>query len=417
MTLQTIVQSETFLVLSRQDAYLQAHLQKLLDAQSEGLMAGMGAAPDDGTSSTGSRTPTTNALGSAREPSIMTRSVVPVRQPLPGKIGLRGARRGIAKTMYDLARLKDEEESVLQDEIAQRNVVLSDVHRISQKSTGLRRQIETIESESTNARISDLKRTEEGLNSEIHDLETRLYEMKTRQRHLLREIQSLESGVQSKLSSYKNALQLAEKKAREFLNRPALQATTGKPRGVWALPPQRRTLEMAEDQYREEQKILGRHTEEVMKEKEALDEGVTVWNEVTREVSGVENMVQEEMVRIRNSGDDVQARERMSKILERIDKARHLVKSHLDAAEARDWKLLVCSIGAELEALVEGGRVLQEALEASDLRPPSATGDEQLDHVQMDIPSASRMNVGSADRSEDEDDGPGPDLLVSQDDL
>ncbi|KAL9127648.1 MAG: hypothetical protein Q9217_003516 [Psora testacea] len=417
MSPPSVPKSETLLALSRQDAYLQAHLQRLLDAQSEGLLSRLGASPNDSPSPKSRRTPTINASEPVPDSFIKPRSVVPVRQPAPGRIGLRSARRDIAKTIDDLARLKDQEGKILQDEITQREAVLSDVQRISNKFTGLQRQIETIESEPRNDRISDLKLTEKALDGEIRELETRLYEMKARQRHLLREIQSLENSVQSKLSSYKNALQLAEKEAQEFLRRPPLQGTTDKARGVWALPPQRRTLELARGQYQEEQEMLGRQAEEAMREKEALDEGVNIWKVVVREVGEVEKMLQVEMGKIQAPGDDVQAQGGLSRILQRIENAKDRIGGHLRMAEDRDWKLLVCCIGAELEALVEGGSILRRALDASGLLPPSPCGSEQGKDIHHEVrPSASGIAGGSADRSEDEDDGPGPDLLVSRDD-
>ncbi|KAL9102803.1 MAG: hypothetical protein Q9163_002081 [Psora crenata] len=408
-------QTQALLVLSREDAYLQAHLQALLDAQSEGLLAGLGAAPPDSGSSAGSRTPTMHTSENGHESFSRARNVVPVRQPRERKISLRGARRGIAKTIEDLARLKGLEGKALQDEIARRRTVLSEIQRISNKTSGLQRQIETIESEPTNTRISDLKWTQKALDREIRELETRLYEMKAHQRHLLREIQSLENGVQSKLSSYRNALQLAETEAREFLENPPLGDDTNKTTGIWALPPQRRTLELARDQHQEEQEMLGRQVEDVMREKEALDNGKTAWDEVLRDVDEVEKLLQEEMRKTENRGGGRQAREGMKRILGRMRQAKDRVGNHLHSAEKRNWKLLVCCIGAELEALNEGEVILQRAFEALGGEMVSQGNSQQLSGEAE--ASARGISAGSAERSEDEDEGPGPELLVSQGDI
>ena len=410
--------SEPLLALTRQDAYLQAHLQRLLDAQSEGLLAGLGAAPNDNISSAGSRTPTTNASESELNLFVKPRSVVPVRQPLPKKIGLRGARRGIAKTINDLASLKDEEGRVLQQAMAQREDILSSVKKIAAKTTGLQEQINTIESESSTARISGLKTTEKALDDEIHELETRLYEMKARQRHLLRDIQSLENSVQSKLSSYKNALQLAEKETRDFLARPPLQDDTSRAKGIWALPLQRRTLEMAQEQYMDEQEAFRGQAEKAKRERDALVEGARSWDHVVVEVAEVEKMLHVEMKKSNDPRDGMQAQDGMKNILERMSKARIQVQDDLDKAKERDWKLLVCCIGAELEALAEGEDVLKEALEASNEHLATQTSGEQMIDVYDDHgPRPPGINNDSGNGSEEEDDGPGPDLLVSQDDV
>ncbi|MDI1491007.1 MAG: hypothetical protein OHK93_002212 [Ramalina farinacea] len=403
-------QPESLRILTRQDTYLQAHLQELLDAQSEGLLAGLGADPQDTTSSVGSRTPTASESG-VRNLS-KPRSVIPVRQPSPKKIGLRSARRGISKTIRQLSQIKDEEARVLQDEIDQRDGSLSTIESLSSKEQGLREAISGIQAESPTLRIANLKATEKELGNEIHELETRLFEMKAQQRHLLREIQATENGVQSKLSSYKNALQLAEKEARTFLARPPLQDASQK-KGVWALPPQRRTLEMAREQFQEEQSGFGRQIEGLMGEKQALDEGVGVWEDVVREVGEVETMLQGEMQDL-NSSHAKRAEGGMRRILERMRDAQRHIEELLRVAEEKDWKLLVCCIGAELEALVEGQSVLGEALEASGVTLDKASETHKED-VFIDEPSPSITGMNG--RIPDEDDGPGPDLLISQEDV
>ena len=400
---------ESLRVLTRQDGHLQAHLQELLDAQSEGLLAGLGTDPQDTTSSTGSRTPTASESGTR---SLMKpRSVVPVRQPKPQKIGLRSARRGISKTIRQLSQIKDEEARALQNEIERRDGSLSTIESLSSKEHGLREAISGIQDESPTARIADLKATEQELGNEIHELETRLFEMKARQRHLLREIQATENGVQSKLSSYKNALQLAEKEARSFLARPPEDGASQK-RGVWALPPQRRTLEMAREQFQEEQAGFGRQMEGFMGEKQALDEGGNVWEDVVREVGEVETMLQGEMQSLNSSSQGKRAEGGMRRILERMRDAQRHIEELLRVAEEKDWKLLVCCIGAELEALVEGQSVLGEALEASGMSLDKAS-DSHKEDVFIDEPSPSITGMNG--RIPDEDDGPGLDLLISQD--
>ena len=421
MTSSSLLQPESLLALSRQDAHLQAQLQDLLDAQSEGLLAGLGA---DHASSTGSRTPTTADSDFGARSASRPRSVVmPIRQPKPKKIGLRSARRGIGRTMSDLARIKDEEARVLEEELEKRDDCVTSIDRISAKSEGLRQQIETIEQEPANTRIAELKGTEKALGTEIHDLETRLYEMKARQRHLLREIQGAENSVQSKLSSYKNALQLAEKEARDFLARPPYQETSRKGEGVWALPAPRRTLEMAREQFVDERTGLGSHIQGVSREREALEEGGKVWGDVVREVSDVEGLLQVEMRALQIQREGRRAEEGMRSILERMRVAQRSIEDSLHNAEKRDWKLLVCCIGAELEALIEGQGVLREAFRASGMHveleehpPDSQKARFEPGASLVDTNgSVERSENRSEERSEDEDDGPGPDLLISQD--
>ena len=417
MTSPKFPQSEALIALARQSTHLQSQLQDLLDAQSEGLLAGLGA---DDASSTGSKT-LTASTPNVDHPSISNgRSMqIPVRQPKPKKIGLRSARRGLSRSISELARIKDEEAHVLEGELSRRDSYISNVDRISAKSAGLRKHIETIEQEPASSRIADLKSTERALGTEIHDLESKLYEMKARQRHLLREIQAVENSMQSKLSSYKNALQLAEEEARDFLARPPYQDAQRKGEGVWALPVQRRTLEMAKEQFLDERGALEAQVDGVAKERQALEEGGKVWDEAVEEVGEVAALLQVEMRKLHTQGKRGAREEGMKRILERMQDAQRSLEGYLHAAKENEWKLLVCCIGAELEALVEGQEVLREASEASGVKEePKEKYHESVKAPSEHGPSLVETNGRSEDRSEDEDDDePGADLLISQEEV
>lgn len=432
-----IPHSDALVAVSRQEAYLQGTLQHLLDAQSEGLLAGLaGRPPQDETSSTSRRTPTPvySSSGGLKKP----KSIVPVRQPAKRRVGLKGARRGIARAISDLASLKIEERTILEGEILQRVETVSTAQRFETKTVGLKEHIDSIESEDTSRQVEDLKGEEKALDREIQELESRLWEMKARHRHLLHEIEGLDNSVQSKLSSFRSALTLAEKESRQFLARPPIGGNrTVTASGLWALPADRRTLHMVQEHYAEEQDVLRERYDAVEKEKDALEAGSGVWDEVIEEVDDVERLLREEMRGMQASlvpengvGDRIGG---MRKILERILRARSRIESKLEVAEARDWKLLVCCIGAELEAMTEGQAVLQNAFEAaqrpigegnifedgnaliSGPRPVSPVDlSEGLEEMANKDPAEAR---GILDRSDDEDDGPGPDLLISSDDV
>ena len=437
MTSAFIPRSDTLIAISRQEVHMQNTLQRLLDAQSEGLLAGLaGDPPQDGASSAGSRTPTTvhSSPGGPRKP----RSVVPVRQPEKKKLGLKSARRGIARTMLDLASLKTEECRILEGELSQRVETLDIVQRFETKMVGLKAHIEGIEAEDTTRQVEDLKGEEKALDHEIRELEGRLWEMKAKHRHLLQKIEGLDNSVQSKLSSYQSALRLTEMELRKFLERPPIRGNgTTMITGLWALPAERRTLQMAREQYTEEQNVLKKQFDVVEMERDALEDGSGVWDEVIREVNGVELLLREEMREmtaplILESGNR-NAKGGMRKILEQMRKARLRIESKLEISEARDWKLLVCCIGAELEAMNEGQNVLQGALETAQRSDGEEYVNEEGKAPLTGAKSVSPLELstrleelgkqdlveprGTLDRSEDEDDGPGPDLLISSDDV
>lgn len=437
MTSVRIPHSDALIAISRQEAHLQSTLQHLLDAQSEGLLAGLaGGPPQDEASSTGSRTPTTaySSPGGSRK----SRSIVPVRQPAKKKVGLKDARRGITRAISDLTSLKIEEGRLLEGELSQRAEALDTVQRFETKMVGLKRHINSIESEDTTRRVETLKGDERALDHEIRELERRLWEMKARHRHLLQEIEGLDNCVQSKISSYQSALMLVEKESRKFLARPPIPGNrTTTTTGLWALPVERRTLQMVREQYAEEQDVLKKRFDDVEVERAALEDGSGVWKEVIEEVNGVENLLREEMremeapsVPENENGSTIGG---MRKILGHMSQARTRIASKLDISEARDWKLLVCCIGAELDAMSEGQTVLRGALEAAQRAGGEdyvskngntpTTGTESVSPIDLSArleelgkqdPAEPR---GISDRSEDEDDGPGPDLLISSGDL
>ena len=437
MTFDRIPHSDNLIAISRQEGHLQNKLQHLLDAQSEGLLAGLtGDPPQDGASSAGSRTPTTvhSSPGGPRMP----RSVVPVRQPEKKKIGLKSARRGIAQTVLDLASLKNEECRILEGELSQRVETLDTVQRFETKMVGLKARIESIGAEDITRQVEDLKGEEKALDHEIRELEGRLWEMKAKHRHLLQKIEGLDNSVQSKLSSYQSALRLAEKELREFLERPPIRGYgTTTSTGLWALPAERRTLQMVREQYAEEQNVLKKRVGVVEMERDALEDGSEVWDEVIQEVNSVERLLREEMREMKAplilENGNRNATGGMRKILEQIHKARLRIESQLEISEARDWKLLVCCIGAELEAMIEGQIVLQGALETAQRSDGKEYVNEEGKTPLPDTEPVSHLELstrlekfgkqdlveprGTLDRSEDEEDGPGPDLLISSDDV
>lgn len=477
---------DSFLALSREEEHLRQNLQVLIDAQSDGLLSGLSQASGqdvEETMSTGSRTPTSKSNSVPRDyPSSVnnvtsSRITIPIRQPTRQKIGLHGARRGITRAISDLARLKSQEENLLEEELAEKASELATVHTLGQKRAGLEGRVRSIEEDpNANGKISKMQREEKALDVEIKELETRLWGMKTRHRHLVEEIQGLENRVQSQLSSYKAALRLAERETREFLSRPparmpALNTQKEGRSGIWALPPDRRTLEMADEQFRDEQQAVRERLDEAETERKALEEGVVSWEDVVRQVTNVETMLRAEMQRLppgsssssrprreRNASHDNNAasadagddgarspEQGMHIILQELRRARSRLETHVSAAEARGWKLLVCCIGAELEALGEGYEVLSAALGGSassiggddadtdaladedvyhDLDPDDddddddgAGGDGEHDGQGQgrgrEQRQRQRQRGSVAERSEDEDEGPGPELLVS----
>lgn len=351
---------------------------------------------------------------------------MPVRQPKPKRIGLRSARRGISRTMAELAVLKTQESEALAVESDRRAEALSAVNRTLEKEAGLRAQIQKIEDESmSEQRLQGMKVEEASLDADIKEVEGRLYEMKARQRVLKLEISGVENRAQAKLSSYRNALGLAEKEAKGLLARPLLEVERESrvKTGLWALPKERRTLEMMREHYGEEEGAIKGQIEGLEKERDALEEGGEIWAEVVETVMEVEEALRREMKSLQEETREVG----MKRILERMKEALTKIEESLMAADEKGWNLLVAAIGAEAEALGEGYKILEGALH-------EAAGNDQGSEIPKDVAGRGQdgreaetgkhglEELGNgvnphvsgpiSTKSEEDDDGPGPELLI-----
>ncbi|KAK5019116.1 hypothetical protein LTR39_000580 [Cryomyces antarcticus] len=403
---------DTMLAMERREKHLQHDLQFLLDAQAEGLMAGLGGEVPDDLASNGSSTPTAQSIRSSR--------VVPVRQPVQKKIGLRGARRGIWRAIRELAEIKAEEAAMLQEDMDRNHMVLSQIEGWEKKREGLDKQIEDIRDNEDGSRAQSLKHEADSLQNEINEMELRLSEMRTRHRLITAELSVIENSVQSKLSSYTASLSLLDSQVQNFLARPPVQLSKSPTTSssFLSLPPKRRTLYMAKDHWTAENAALQKRREKTEIELEALQEGAVVWKDAVHEVTDFEKRLQESM-RTAPSPEE---------LLSQMGQTVTQLESKLKLAETRNWKLLVCCIGAELEAFRQGREILESTLSSGH----DAGGTQEQGESSPDSPEDSRSggsDIHELDAAFDnghpslggrtydtEDDEPDPELLISHQD-
>ena len=401
------------------------------------------------------------------------RVTIPVRQPPQKKISLRAARRGLSRSMHDFATLKEEEQRVLELQVREREDALHQVEAFTYKREAIDSHIASISSESGAQSAGRLHAEANQLDRQIQELEDRLFEMKARHRHLVDEAQQLESSVQSKLSSYNASLELLDKDIKRFVeNPPILQPSSRTTRNsidaesiaesFYALNPKRRTLQMAKDHWRDEREDLIRRKEAIQMEKTALEDGAQVWREVVTKIQSFEKFLKAQMQQLSvNSTSQRERDEGMASVLHSMDKVMDFLERHVQEAEEKEWKLLICCIGAELEAFREGRQMLIEASgfqngeiqkeEQNELLDYGGNGDANAepfldqpeDHANTNyshgtesailsnarpareddgeqspklLPDSPRPRPGPSTESrssESEDDDPGPDFLIS----
>ena len=427
--------NEERLLLSRQHRSLQARLQQLLDAQSEGLLRGLGRPVEHSVST--ERSPETYFSSKSSFTSRTTSSnATPPRQPISKHITLNASRKGIAQALAELAFLKEEEVKLARSDVEQTVQDLAHVKELDAKETHLRQVIRSIEDEEVNHKVQKYRQEEKSLSREIVELENRLWEMQDRQQHLIREIKTLDNKFQSKLSSYKASLDLAEKDARDYLARPPEVVTVDKKdKGPWALPPERRTLPLSVEYMQQKQAELLKVEKDLVSEKTALKEGSIVWQDVVSTVTMVEEILRQEMQRIPDDQGLIDSeisggKSSLDKVLSTLQEAQSQIERNLNTAQNRGWNLLVCSISAELGAIIEGSDILRNICNPShdamtDI--PGASDDVEHRFKGPDNSQGAGRSQGQLARESinidqqfvahnDEDDGPGPELLISTDD-
>ncbi|RMZ75972.1 hypothetical protein DV737_g5040, partial [Chaetothyriales sp. CBS 132003] len=341
----TLHHEDAFLPVERAAKALQRNIQAFLDAQSERLATHAGGEDDVCPNRS---TATATATASRRPAGLKT---IPIRQPRQKKISLRGSRRGLARAMDELVQLKELELRIIDRESRGRERALQQTQAFAGKKASLEAEILAMNSEDNKTAAPQSLRAEaDRVDAEIRELEKRVMELRTRHAHLIDQAQQVENALDSKLSSYTSSLALVEKDIRQFLRTPPVPSslacaddasTSAGGGGMYALQPDRRTLDMAQEQWVREQSQLAQRNAEVEDERGALEEGARLWRDTVQKIGDYED---------------------------ELDALVAHVSSALATAEGRGWNLLICCLGAELEAL-------QQAQGADDDADPGPVAD------------------------------------------
>jgi DNA repair exonuclease SbcCD ATPase subunit len=415
---------DDLLALQRRARHLEQQLQELLDAQSDGLMGGVARAhnaPDD-LMSNGSTTPT---VSSVRSSDRDTENGADVHKPTRRRISLQAARTGISKRVRQLAGVRAEELDLLDEDLRELQATVEKTEAWTQKRTRLEKKITDIEGEDAGAKTQSLQTEASKLEQEIRQKEEELWALKRQHRRVVDELADTENSVEARLSSYKASLSLLDREVSDFLARPTnvnhvpLSTTT-----FLTLPVKRRTLEMAREFWQDEYTRLAEKCEELDTDRSALDEGALLWNDVVSKVADYESSLQSFMQQAGRSGAP-----NSSKLIEQMDLTISYLGEKLELATRRNWNLLVCAIGAELEAFVQGKSVLEDALGLKRKGKEKATA-TLLDYIDGDLEHEEEM-TGSAIRIvrspqrpslpkpklfDTDDEDPDPELMISHQD-
>ncbi|KAL4804284.1 hypothetical protein BDV18DRAFT_142890 [Aspergillus unguis] len=427
---------DPLLHVERQARHIQRNLQYLIDAQSEGLLAGLSG------QSNGNELNESYVSSELSSPKGTLSVPMPIRQPPGKKIGLRSARVGIFSSMHNLMRLRQEELAILASRQEDMESGLNDIDTFNDKRASLERAISNIHDESESRLSQDLREKSVRLEEQIHEMENKLAQMKAQHRHVVQELSQIENTVQSKLSSYKASLSLLENDVRKFLANPPVEprARDGAEKDFYSLKPSRRSLEMAQEHWTKERSDLEHRQDEVDAEIEALEQGGDLWKQVVKDISGFEKRLKANMSRSIQSQEQL-LQDGLNKdglaptMMEDLEHTTQLVERHLAQAEGKNWKLLVCCISAELQALREAKEMLLDAfgLPKGEPNPSAHSHHEEESHTNIDPSSPTdplgvdnpeppadllqdidRRNHEATKSEDEEDDEPDPAWLLPE---
>jgi predicted nuclease with TOPRIM domain len=348
---------DNLLALQRRARHLEQQLQELLDAQADGLMSGLSGqdSAQDDVISNGSTTPT---VSSVRSSDRNAENGTDTHKPKKKKIGLNAARLGISRRVRQLASVRAEELDLLDEDLKELQITVEKTEAWAQKRTRLEEKITDIEGEDAGSKTRSLQTEASKLEQEIRQKEEELWALKRRHRRVLDDLADTENSVEARLSSYKTSLSLLDREVSSFLARPPnmnhvpLSSTP-----FLSLPVKRRTLEMAHEFWQDEYTRLAEKCEELDTDRGALDEGAVMWSDVAKKVAEYETTLQSFMQQAGRSNTPDPTR-----LLDQMDATISYLEEKLELATSRAWNLLVCAIGAELEAFMQGKTVLEEAL-------------------------------------------------------
>lgn len=432
--------------LRRREKALETDVQQFLDLQANGLVAGSNGMVPPGSdmgeySDTGSNTPTGTFYSTATSKSRMANSlyvptqstpdgnVIPVRQPKSSRPrGIRSARMGLRRSISALAQLKAEEDAHVDDALTERRKALDQLNRLSMRREIAATELQTLEEgeeEPLGQELRELGARYDTVTQEIKELEEKLVGMRNQRRWLREKMDDVKNRREAGLSGYRGTLKDVDSEVATFMLRPPVKPLDmdllqhGGPNRAEStggseflrLIPERRTVDMAKAWWDSEVSFLEQRKTQINADREALEEGGAVWAEVTRLVSAFESRLWQ-LMKGEQSPPSSKGKERVPSQedlirdqLPEMDKVVKELENHLHFAEDRGWNLLICAIGAELEAFTEAQDMLRGLLDheegsRGESQPTDGSGQQSQDHLER--------------HDESSDNEVPPDLLVSR---
>lgn len=313
-------------------------------------------------------------------------NIVPVRQPKIKIQGLRAARTGITRSIILLADLKKEEDFLISSAIVTRKKALLAASRISNRRDDIKHELKTLESDKDEPLATEIKSINDERDNvvkEIMEIEIRLQQLRCRKHFLEGKIEEVKNRREAGLSGYHGALREVEEEAAQMMRQPPVwpldmvvlgaknTADNSEEKSLngdefFKMRPERRTLEMAREWWEGEIKLLEQRKANVDFEREALEEGSKVWKRAYALISEYEaclradvngsnqdSVLFEAEPSITGKGKLKEKSVQEKLLLKQLQKMTPVIvglQEMMVLAEEKNWTLLICALGAELEA-------------------------------------------------------------------
>lgn len=300
--------------------------------------------------------------------------VVPVRQPKKGPISLRRARNGITNSIAMLADLKSEEDAQVAEAVALRKKALAKLQGMQSRMSAIDHDLGVMQDPATNQTQKKLREKKErytSVCSNIKKLEDQLRQARMEKGIMERQMEELQSKLDSDLSGYQGAKKECDLGLRDLMGHPGVPALDVQDLGFkeWhelgfkflEQPRSKRRPDMAKEWWEGDLRYLEEYRDKLETERAALDEGGQLWLDAVAKIIGYEQRLSKALgMDTEGSKTSEWSNEQSDPktlLLDFYEQMRETIRdleATLKHAEAQGMTLLVAAIGAEVMAMQSG---------------------------------------------------------------
>jgi len=276
--------------------------------------------------------------------------------------------------MTELATLRNDESSLIHEELHNIEANSANIRAWQTQRERLEQEIDNLQQTSESIQVRRLEEDNAALDNQIEALEIQLAELQSRRRAGRLELEAGRNRVNATLSSYRASLNLVDRDVTTFLagfgktqDMRGSQTTTARWMSQTGGQESRMTLDDAAEQSSTQADLLKEANTAAKAEQAALTAGIDVWTEV---LDGIRTFEKTLALHLRRRGEERQASLHGSaspgtndaEVLELMDSTMAELETRLLYVEEQGWNLLVCAIGAEVQAFGLGREILAEML-------------------------------------------------------